>query len=197
MKNLGLQALHQNIAYKNISFYALPALHCLTGSVFIALMSQLSLHLPFTPIPITLQTLAVFLLIVAQGRIKATYSVMLYLAQASAGLPVLAGGLVNPAWMLFPTAGYLVGFIGCTLVAGTLLQKKENPSFLWTLFSIASGQVILFVLGASYLSYFVGVENAIAFGVVPFLYGAALKVLAAACSRKPIQFVSACLNKKK
>jgi biotin transport system substrate-specific component len=191
MKNFSLQSISQNSVYTSrYTQYAVTSLQCVAGSVFLGLMSQFSVMLPFTPIPITLQTFALFMLIIAQGQRKASYSVILYLVQASVGLPVLYGGIANPAWMLFPTAGYLIGFLACTIVAGYLLEKKENPGVLWTLFSLTCGQVALYTLGTAYLSYFVGVNQAFALGVAPFLVGAIVKLSAAACSVKPIQFVS-------
>ena len=70
----------------------------LLGSIFLALMSQVC-PLPFTPIPFTLQTLALFLLSGILGSAHALRSVICYLVQGTVGLPVFAGGLANPLWV--------------------------------------------------------------------------------------------------
>ncbi|MEC7838672.1 MAG: biotin transporter BioY [Chlamydiota bacterium] len=168
----------------------LSTAYCVIGSVFLSLMSQLSLPLPFTPVPLTLQTLALFLLVIAQGKVKSSISVILYLVQASAGLPVLAGGLVNPLWILSPTAGYLVGFLAFTLTAGYLLEMKKNPGMLWTGLSLVCGQTAVYTLGTVYLANFIGIAKAVELGVTPFLLGAAIKLLCATCFSKPINYIS-------
>lgn len=195
MKMFFGQSLSENVSYTRSLRTLSTALQCITGSVFLGLMSQFSVQLPFTPVPITLQTFALFLLILAQGKKKASYSVILYLMQATLGLPVLNGGLVNPAWMLSPTAGYLIGFLGCTYVGGYMLERKRNPGFGWTLFSLACGQSVLFLMGTAYLSYFVGLNNAFTLGVAPFLLGAVLKLCSASCASKPINSVAEYLSK--
>lgn len=162
----------------------------LFGSIFLALMAQVSINLPFTPVPISMQSLAVFLLVLAQGKNKATGSVVLYLAQATIGLPVLAGGIANPLWIMFPTAGYLVGFVGCAWVAGYLLEKKENSGFFWCLTSLVAGTLVLYLLGTAHLSLFVGWDNAFQLGVLPFLSGSVIKLLAAASAKKPISWTT-------
>lgn len=183
------QSISENLISSKSAGFLSTALQCVMGSIFLGLMSQFSVTLPFTPVPITMQTFALFLLIMAQGQKKATYSVLLYLAQASVGLPVLNGGMANPLWMVSPTAGYLVGFLACTIIGGYLYERKSTPGFAWTMISLCSGQIALFSLGTIYLSTFVGADNALALGVVPFLVGALLKLLAASCAAKPIQFM--------
>src|SRR4051812_45046818 len=84
----------------------------LAGSCFLALLSQVAIPLPFTPIPVTLQTLGVFLLGGILGGRRAVYSVVGYLVQGCCGLPVFAGGVSNPLWISSLQAGFLVAFIG-------------------------------------------------------------------------------------
>jgi biotin transport system substrate-specific component len=72
------------------------------GSCFLALMSQVAFPIVGTPVPVTLQTLAVFLLGGILGSRRAAYSVIGYLIQGSLGLPVFAGGVSNPLWILSP-----------------------------------------------------------------------------------------------
>jgi len=164
-------------------------LHVVIGSLFLAILSQISVAIPFSPIPMTLQTFALYLLILAQGKEKAVMSVVLYLVQASLGLPVLHGWMANPAWMFGPTAGYLIGFVACAYVSGWLLEKKEQ-SWGWNLFSLFIGQTIIYMLGTVYLARFLGFEKAFYVGVVPFLYGAVLKISLSSVIGVPLSWAS-------
>jgi biotin transport system substrate-specific component len=146
------------------------------GSLFLALISQI--EVPFYPVPMTLQTLGLFLLAIWQGGWTAAGSVLLYLVEASCGLPVLHGGISNPLWMIGPTAGYLVGFPIAAFVIGSLTEGKVG--FIRTSAAIALGEAVIYLLGASWLATFVGYENALSLGVAPFLFGSLLKLLIAA-----------------
>lgn len=152
----------------------------LLGSIFLALMSQVSCPLPFTPIPFTLQTLALFLLSGILGSAHALRSVICYLVQGTVGLPVFAGGLANPLWYLDAKAGFLVSFVVAALVIGKLIEAKPKASFTYLLFCLLIGQLSIFAIGMSWLALFVGVKMAFLFGVLPFVYGALVKISAAA-----------------
>lgn len=162
-------------------------IHVLLGSIFLALLSQFAVYLPFTPVPISMQTFGILLLVLLQGKTKSMASITLYLAQATAGLPVLVGGEVNPLWFIAPRAGYLFGFVACAWLAGTMLERGRS-SFLWTLFSLTCGHIITLLLGMAWLAIFLGWENSFIVGVAPFIPGTILKTLAAACLSKPISW---------
>jgi biotin transport system substrate-specific component len=156
----------------------------LLGSVFLAILSQIAIPLPFTPVPLTLQTLGVFLLGGVLGSRRACYSVLGYLIQGCCGLPVFAGGLANPLWVLGAKAGFLLSFIAAALLIGRLIEKRASPSFLYLLYALTLGQLVIFAIGMSWLSFFVGLPKAFLFGVLPFLSGAALKITAGALCLK-------------
>jgi len=92
---------------------ALPRLHSRTrnlllifgGSLFVAAMAQVRIPLPFTPVPLTGQTFAVLLVGAALGSRRGAASLLLYLVQGLAGLPVFAGGASGLAYLAGPTAG--------------------------------------------------------------------------------------------
>lgn len=159
------------------------------GSVFLAGMAQIAIPLPFNPVPVSMQTFGVMLLALALGKKEALCAVLAYLMQASVGLPVLAGGAVHPLWILSPTAGYLIGFAAAVFVSSSLLELKQNRTFVWTITALFAGEVVMYIFGATVLSFFVGLENAILLGVVPFAVGSVLKLVAAASLDKPIHFV--------
>lgn len=170
--------------------FALKTLQVIMGSIFLGLMAQAAIPLPFTPVPISLQTLAVSLLAIALGSKKAPLAVLLYLLQATCGLPVLAGGTVNPLWMVGPRAGYLIGFVLASYLIGRLLEiKKSHPSIIWSFFSISLGELSIVCAGTLWLSTFVGIETAFYMGLFPFLPGSAAKVAIAVCSIKPLDVI--------
>ncbi|CRX38348.1 biotin transporter BioY [Estrella lausannensis] len=159
------------------------------GSIFLAGMAQIAIPLPFNPVPVSMQTFGVMLLALTLGKKEALCAVLAYLMQATLGLPVLAGGAVQPLWAISPTAGYLIGFVAAVFVSSSLLEMKQNRSFLWTMTALFAGEAVIYILGATVLSFFVGFENAILLGVVPFVVGSVLKLIAAASLEKPIDFV--------
>ena len=95
------------------------------GSVFLTLASRVTIPLPFTPVPVTMQTFGVFLLGAFLGR-KAFYSVFLYLLEGSLGLPVFS----SAAGVMGPTGGYLAGFMFAAFVVGWFAEKKWKNDFL-------------------------------------------------------------------
>lgn len=146
------------------------------GSLFLTLCAKATI--PIQPVPMTLQTLGVFLLAIFMGGKKASLATLFYLVQATLGAPVLAEG-VNPLWIVGPNAGYLLAFPCAAYVIGMLIKKKGTSSA-WLIFSILSGQLVIYFFGALFLSRFVGFKMSMALGVFPFLPLAGLKLFIAA-----------------
>lgn len=161
--------------------HSLIGLQIILGSVFLALMAQLSIPLPFTPVPLSMQPLAVFLLAITLGSRKAPLAVIAYLMQATYGLPVLAGGLSNPAWIIGFKAGYLIGFVVVAYLVTALIEKNKKSNFFkgWLIFSF--GEITLLSCGVLWLSFFVGFKKAVLFGAVPFIPGALIEITIATC----------------
>lgn len=168
-----------------IERWVIPAVQVISGSILLALVAQLSIPLPFTPVPISLQTFAIFLLALTLGSKKGTASVIAYLVQGTLGLPVFAGGLANTAWLMGPRAGYLIGFVLAAWIVGKLVENKPERSLLYTLGALLVGELAILVPGALWLAAFVGYGNAFALGVAPFLIGDMIKLVAAAFAFKP------------
>ncbi|HSX03345.1 MAG TPA: biotin transporter BioY [Rhabdochlamydiaceae bacterium] len=168
---------------------AFDLLIALGGSIFLALLSQVSIPLPFTPVPLTLQTFGVFILGGTLGGKRALMSIAAYLVQGTCGLPVFAGGLSNPLWLLDYKGGFLISFLPAAFFIGNWIRNKTHASFYYIVFSLAIGQLLIFAIGASWLAFYVGFVKAIHFGILPFLSGAGLKIIMAACSLKGIAFL--------
>lgn len=152
--------------------------HVLLGGLFLVGCSQVEVLIG--PVPVTMQTLAIFLLAFFQGGQKAALSTCLYLGAATVGLPVLSGWSVNPLWMIGPCGGYLVAFPIAAFMIGKLAAYHKRSSYWWLLFSVLVGQLVIYLLGVSWLAIQMGFDAAIWSGLVPFLWPALLKMICAA-----------------
>ena len=150
------------------------------GSLVVAFAAQVAVPLPFTPVPWTLQPLAVLLVGALLGARRGAAALVAYLAEGAAGLPVFAGGAFGVAPLVGPTAGYLVGFVPAAFVTGFLAERGWDRRFFSTWAAMALGSLTLFAFGVAWLSRFLGWEGAVAAGLVPFIVGDLLKQLLAA-----------------
>lgn len=151
------------------------------GAIFLSLMSQIALPLPFTPIPMTMQMMGVFLIGGTMSAPTALLSVLFYLIAATLGMPVDAlHSSIDPIWYLGSTAGYFIGFALAASTMGFLIQKHARPSFAYLMMALTVGELIVLGCGALWLSYFVGFQQALVWGVYPFIIIDALKMAAAA-----------------
>lgn len=149
------------------------------GSVFVGVMSQVAIVLPFTPVPITGQTLAVLLIGASYGRRIGAMTLGLYLVQGALGIPVFHNGGFGIGHLVGPTGGYLIGFVVSAYVVGLLAQKGLDRNVWTALLVFLVGNVIIVTLGCVWLSVFVGFQNAITMGLVPFVIGDIAKILVA------------------
>jgi biotin transport system substrate-specific component len=154
----------------------------LSGSLFIALSAQFAVPLPFSPVPVTGQTLAVLMIGVLLGSRRGSLSVLTYLMQGALGLPVLAGGVAGLARLTGPTGGYLIGFVAAAFLVGWLAERGWDRRFETTLLAMALGNVVIYACGLPWLARFVGAERVLAMGLWPFVPGDVGKILLATAS---------------
>jgi biotin transport system substrate-specific component len=144
------------------------------GSALLTLSAKV--QVPFYPVPMTLQTLVVLLIGIAFGFRLGVATVLLYLAQGAAGLPVFAGTPekgIGLAYMLGPTGGYLAGFVLAAAIAGWIAERKRDPGSL--ALAVIAGSLAIYVPGVLWLAGLVGLDKAFELGVMPFLWGDSLK----------------------
>lgn len=159
----------------------------ISGSLLVAIAAHISVPLFFTPVPFTLQTLAVLGLGLAFGPSIAFSALMLYLLEGVSGLPVFSpAGPGGIAQLLGPDGGYLLSYPLAAFAAGWLYRRARHSRF-FSSFSAATmaaaiGDVIILAAGATWLATLTHLAPAKAamLAVVPFLPGDALKVIAAA-----------------
>jgi biotin transport system substrate-specific component len=163
---------------------ALDAALVTGGSLFIALLAQVSIRLPFTPVPISGQTLGVLLVGTAYGWTRAALTVALYLAEIALGLPFAAEGEAGLERLTLATAsgGYLWGFLLAATLCGWLANRGWDRSVRSSLGVMLLGNVVIYAVGIPWLAAAVDVPVAEAFqlGLYPFVIGDLLKLLLAA-----------------
>ncbi|WP_428246843.1 biotin transporter BioY [Ferrovibrio sp.] len=151
------------------------ALAMLAGSALLAISAKV--QVPFWPVPMTLQTLAILAIGMAFGSRLGVATVLLYLAEGFVGLPVFAGAAAGPAYFAGPTAGYLIGFVASVGLVGWLAERGWDRSLLRCLIAMAVGHAVVFVFGVSWLATLVGVQKALAAGLYPFWAATLVKTL--------------------
>ena len=151
------------------------------GALFVAALAQVKIPLPFTPVPLTGQTFAVLLVGAVLGSKRAAASMALYIALGAAGLPVFAGGASGMAYLSGATLGYLIGFVLAAYVIGLLAERGLERSVRTSLIPFLAGTLIIYICGVTWLTMLLGsLDKAVAAGLLPFLIGDTLKLIAAA-----------------
>ena len=150
----------------------------------IALGARVDVAVPGSPVPQSLQTLAVLAAGLALGPRWGLATGLVYLAAGALGLPVFAGGASGLAALTGPTAGYLVGFSLAALLVG-VGSRTLSPSPVWRTMVVVlilglAGHLLILALGWAGLSLRIGVSDALPAGVTPFLWGMAVKSAALA-----------------
>lgn len=149
------------------------------GAVFVGLAAQVVVPLPFTPVPLTLQTFAVLLTAAALGSRRGVLSMLLYAVLGIVGVPWFAEG---SSGFSAPSFGYILGFIVAAAVVGRIAESGATRSPWRTAGLMVVGNVIIYAFGVVWLKFAIGVSlpEAVSLGLVPFLLGDALKIVAAA-----------------
>ena len=162
-------------------------------SLFMALLARLSIHLPFTPVPITGQTLGVLLTGAALGSWRGAAAMTLYLVEGSQ-LSVYAGGSSDYVWQLasgnfifgftsgasglfwnMASGGYLIGFSPAAFLVGYLCEHGWDRK-VWIILAMLAGNVMLYLPGLLQLSLFVPSDKVFEYGLYPFILGDLLKL---------------------
>ncbi len=163
------------------SALARPAVIVVGASLFVALCARVTLPLPFTPVPLTLQNFAVLLVGLALGSRRGFAALALYLAEGASGIPVFNPlGVGGVAQLLGPTGGYLLAYPLVAFVTGWMWERRHG--LVSALLAAISGEILLFACGISWLMLLVHVPwaQAARFGLYPFVFAEVMKVMAAA-----------------
>lgn len=137
---------------------------------------------PMVPVPMTLQTLALCILVFFPGRWAAFWATFLYVGLGVLGLPVFADWTALPgsAFLAGKSSGYLLGFLPAAVFMGGVLKRKTSAGFGLTLTVFLIGHALILTFGTTWLARHIGLSDAVEFGLRPFLIGALVKSIAAA-----------------
>jgi biotin transport system substrate-specific component len=157
---------------------ATDAVLVLAGTALVALAAQVSIPLPFTPVPITGQTFAVVLVGAGLGAVRGFASLLLYWLVGIAGAPVYADQ--SHGWSVFmgPTGGYLIGFVVAALVTGFLAERRWDRRLSSAIAAMLTGNVLIYLCGLPWLAAEIdtGLEKTLEAGLYPFVVGDLLKL---------------------
>ena len=162
-----------------------------TAVVFIAALTavaaQVSVPLPFTPVPLTLQPMVVLLGGAALGSRLGMAAQIVYLAAGIAGFPVFAASAVlppGPLRLLGPTGGYLMSYPFAAFLTGFLAERGFDRRYLTSVLAMGAGLTLVFAFGVSWLAWLarpagVGLDAALQGGLYAFLPVDIYKILVA------------------
>jgi biotin transport system substrate-specific component len=159
------------------------------GAGFVALCAQVSIHLSFTPVPITGQTLAAVLVGAALGSLRGSASLLLYLLVGLVGAPVYSDHQHGWAVVSGSTGGYLVGFIAAAALTGWLAERGWDRRLSSSVSVMLTGNVVIYLFGLAWLHHWLGAHNdgrswntTLSDGLYPFVAGDLVKVYIAAAA---------------
>jgi biotin transport system substrate-specific component len=158
----------------------------LRGLVYAALFGAATaagayIIVPIPPVPITLQTLFLYLAGALLGGRLALLSQVVYLLLGIIGLPVFAGGKAGLGILFGPTGGYLIGFLPAAYLIGKWNEMLRKASFPSVLSSMIAGTIPVYLLGVLQLSFVAKLDlvKAVSVGMLPFLIGDGIKIVVA------------------
>lgn len=160
------------------------------SSMFAALISVLAyvvIPLPFSPVPVTGQTLAIMLAGLVLEPAQAFLSVLIFILLGAAGVPVFSGGRAGIGVLAGTSGGYIIGFlVGAVIIS--LLCKKTNNVWKLGVSAVIGGIIVVYLFGVPWLGYItgMGVKEAVIAGALPFIPGDIFKVVVATILAKRI-----------
>jgi biotin transport system substrate-specific component len=160
-------------------------LRIVAANLLLVLCARVAIPLPWTPVPITGQTFGVMLVAVLLGSHRAAITLVLYLLEGLAGLPVFQPfGLPGAARLAGPTAGYLMAYPFAAYVMGWMTEARSDGENSYSVARLVSGLLagegIIFAAGCAWLAFVSAMSwtQALTAGALPFLPGEIVKVLA-------------------
>lgn len=155
------------------------------GTLFIAALAQIAIPVPGSPVPVTGQTLAVYLIGTTYGARLGFATFGTYLLAGIAGAPVFAPAATQGlARLTGATGGYLIGMLVATLILGALADRKADQKFQTSFPALILGSVIVFAFGLIWLNVSLNLTWAqtISAGLTPFIFGEVIKIAITATS---------------
>ena len=147
------------------------------ASAIIAIAAQIAIPVPGSPVPLTMQPLAVILIGAALGATRGTAAAALYLLEGFSGLPVFAQGHGGPAWLVGPTAGFLYSYPFAAFVAGWFSERGWGTTVIRAVAGMLAALGVIYLGGWSWLAMLSGsARTAFTLGVAPFVVADIVKI---------------------
>ncbi|WP_350258690.1 biotin transporter BioY [Scrofimicrobium sp. R131] len=156
------------------------------GVAALTLLSQVTIPLPFTPVPLSLGTLGAMLLGVFLGSKRGVAAAALYAVLGMVGAPVFAGW---SSGVMIVSFGYVLGYVAAAGLMGLWMERARHGGYFSALGATLGSSVIIYLFGLGWMMgmFAMPLEQALALGVVPFLVGDALKSLVIAGTARALK----------
>ena len=164
--------LHERLVRGRVAY---DLLFILAGSALIAIAAQIAIPVSFSPVPLTMQPLAVLLVGVVLGSKRGAAAATLYLLEGASGLPVFSLGR-GGVWLVGPTAGYLLSYPFAAFVAGWFSERGWGGNVARAIAGMLVALGVIYLGGWSWLSVLTDARTAFATGVAPFIIPDVVKI---------------------
>ncbi len=144
----------------------------------IALSAKVRIVLPYTPVPLTMQTFTVLFLSMLLGKNRSVIVILVYIIEGICGLPVFSKG-AGIGYLLGPTGGYILGFIVAGYVVGWLSEKGADKNFFTAVSAMVIGNLIIYFFGLTWLTILLNtnIDKILVLGMFPFLLSDFIKII--------------------
>ncbi len=168
---------NSSLRFVSYAFLALAGIALITASA--------KIQVPFWPVPMTLQTLAMMIVFATYGMRLGLATILGYLAMGFVGLPVFAGPVAGPLYFVGPTAGFLAGFVIAAMIVGYVADKGWGNSPFKMFNAMLLADIAIFALGFVWLGFMfvsqktgttLGAASAFKFGVQPYIIADLVKM---------------------
>lgn len=173
---------------------ALNALFVIAASGLIAIAAQIAINVPFSPVPLTLQPVAVLFLGAALGSRRGAAAAALYLFEGVIGMPVFAQAHGGAIWLAGPTGGYLLSYPAAAWLAGWFSERGWGSTTLRAVAGMLAALAVVYAGGWSWLAILSGPRAAFTMGIVPFVVADIVKISIAAAMLPYAQRLTARLS---
>lgn len=154
---------------------------CALFAALTSVLSQISIPLPFTPVPINLATVSVFMAGGLLGAKEGAISQAIYVIIGAIGVPVFANFTAGFSIVVGPTGGYIAGYIISAIIVGIIVRKLGDNIYSYIV-AMSVGILGCYLVGTAWFMYLTKSEliEALFMCVVPFLFGDILKIILSA-----------------
>ncbi len=154
-----------------------------------AIMAQITITTPFSAVPVTLQTFAVFMSAILLGSRNSALSMLIYILLGAVGVPVFSGFRGGLSVLAGPAGGYLIGFPLSAYVTGRIIEMSVKPSIMKIVMAMSAGMLCYYITGTTYMGIIMRLSpaKAITAGFITFLPFDIIKLFAAAFAGSQIK----------